>query len=414
MRDENRENRSEIIHDALNFLDEEMIEEVEALRGFVEKEEFKQDSDSEKQRISIQTALQKKKFWRKWTALAASVCVLIAGSWIYGNYIKPVTHMENAQENFGDTVSNPEDADMQEGDMENPDMEDAAIGEDVSLRQESLNEESDGVEEHEVPKNELTDNTASAMPESVENKNEGVTIPQMKVNLRKAKDGELQGDMLGFFILNGNCYIQYEFQTDYEKCGADFVGKHVGHITGMIDEWTSRDGYVEGAGTYTGDVYEIKGVDPELMLCMVGEDGSVETFLHNNGITLYKGADLVDNWLNLRGNFEVLSFETVADCQFTYPQIELTEEEKDICERFLVAFAESDFVYVEEKINHPFGGDKDTEDMLEFYFVKENGLRLRFRTMGDGYVCFPWISACVQIDMDVYNEMVDFLLKYAE
>lgn len=402
MRDENKENRSEMIHDALNFLDEEMIEEVEKLRGFVEKEELECGLNLEKQMVSIQTAREKKKFWRRWSTLAASVCVLIAGSWIYGNYIKPADHMENAQASFDDAISNPEDTDM----------EDAVVGEDVSAREESLKEESDAVEENSISKDGITDDMTSAMPESVESRNEGVAIPQMKVNLRKAKEGDLQGDMLGFFILNGNCYIQYEFQTDYEECGADFVGKRVGHITGMIDEWTEADGYVDGAGTYTGDVYEIKGVDPELMLCMVGEDGSVETFLNNNGITLYQGADLVDDWLNLRGNFETLSFETMADNQFVHRQMALSEEEKEICERFLDAFAESEFVYVEEKLNHPFGGDNDTEDMLDFYFVTENGLRLRFRTMGDGYVCFPWINACVQIDMDVYNEMVDFLLKY--
>lgn len=60
-----KEKQSEIFHDALQFLDDEMIEDVEKLRGGV--------------------AVKKKtiRSWRKWTALAASVCVLVvaAGAW---------------------------------------------------------------------------------------------------------------------------------------------------------------------------------------------------------------------------------------------------------------------------------------------------------------------------------------------
>ena len=52
------ENRSEIIHDALNLLDDEMIEEVDKLRGGVLME-------------------KKPRSWRKWVALAASICLLI-------------------------------------------------------------------------------------------------------------------------------------------------------------------------------------------------------------------------------------------------------------------------------------------------------------------------------------------------
>ena len=59
------ENRSEIIHDALNLLDDALIEEVEELRGGVVEKEIPKKIYS----------------WKKWTALAASVCVFfVAGA----------------------------------------------------------------------------------------------------------------------------------------------------------------------------------------------------------------------------------------------------------------------------------------------------------------------------------------------
>ena len=70
------ENRSEIIHEALNLLDDEMIEEVDRLRGGVVDvvpSAQKIDSDTT-QESSIQREFRP---WRKWVALAASVCVLI-------------------------------------------------------------------------------------------------------------------------------------------------------------------------------------------------------------------------------------------------------------------------------------------------------------------------------------------------
>ena len=71
------EKRSEIIHDALNFLDDEMIEEVGKLREKEEQQPMKGNG--------IQPSRRKLKNWHKWTSLAACLCVLIiaCGLW-YG------------------------------------------------------------------------------------------------------------------------------------------------------------------------------------------------------------------------------------------------------------------------------------------------------------------------------------------
>lgn len=366
-----KEKRTEKIQEALYYLDDDFIEDVEKLRGFVDLST--EDKVFSEKKMQGQR-LKKKKYWRKWTSLAASICLLIVGSWIYGIYLHPSEHsMENSgvgQENFS---------------------EDNLSEENLKYKQEDFVEDANREETKEVSKN-------------------GVTIPQMEVNFKIEDD--LAADMLGFFILNGRSYIQYELQQVYKGQGVDFVGDYVGYITSTIDEWTEDHGYVEGAGTYTGKVYEVKGVSPDFMLCMVWENGWVETFINHNDITLYKGSDLVDDWLDLRGNYNGIALETIENNQFAYQLLDLTEQEKDTFDRFLDAFAEGDYVYVKEKIEYPFGGDFDTLDMIDFYYVKENGVRLRFRTLGDCYVSFPWINACVKIDQDIYDEAVDILQKY--
>ena len=69
------EKRSEIIHDALNFLDDEMIEEVDALRGgFVTtKETMEEETVTEMKK----KAVRKGTAWRKWAALAACISLFI-------------------------------------------------------------------------------------------------------------------------------------------------------------------------------------------------------------------------------------------------------------------------------------------------------------------------------------------------
>lgn len=388
-----QEKRSEIIHEALNMLDDEMIEEVDKLRGIVKNKELNQRTNDEKLNISVKNILPPnftgKKNWYKWTALAASICVLITGSWIYEVYLRPAKGVEKIPDSENESVVENKENDKQ-----------------IENAEDSLKQQNDRLEEMETP---AGNSLGAANAESLKS---GVTIPKMEVNLKKAESGEVQADMLGFFILNGRSYIQYEFQNDYTQSGADFVGEYVGHITGMIDEWTKEEGYVDGAGTYPGDVYEVKGISPEFMLCMVWDDGTVETFINHNDITLYKGSDLIDEWLDLRGNFDAISSEAIMHNQFVHEELSLSEEEMDVFADFLDAFAEGEFVYVEEKMEHPYGGDMDTPDMMDFYFVKENGVRLRFRTLGDGYVSFPWIDACVKIDQGIYDAVVDILLGY--
>ena len=77
------ENSSEILHEALNFLEEEIIEETDKLRGgiLVEKTNRMSTKGAEDEiKVMVQKELHP---WRKWVALAASVglLIIVGGVW---------------------------------------------------------------------------------------------------------------------------------------------------------------------------------------------------------------------------------------------------------------------------------------------------------------------------------------------
>ena len=72
-----KEERSELIHDALNFLDEEMIEDVEELRGNVGV--AKNITEPKKGATSRVLA------WKKWAVLAASVCLILGINYVWND-----------------------------------------------------------------------------------------------------------------------------------------------------------------------------------------------------------------------------------------------------------------------------------------------------------------------------------------
>lgn len=77
-------NRSEIIQDALDLLNEDLIEEADKLRQKTEGVSLGLTQDVPEN----VTEKQPRKFtgrWRRWTALAASICLLVIGSWAWNN-----------------------------------------------------------------------------------------------------------------------------------------------------------------------------------------------------------------------------------------------------------------------------------------------------------------------------------------
>lgn len=338
-----QENKSEIIHDALNLLDDEMIEEVEKLRGgepLVQKE---------------------LRPWRKWAALAASVCLFIVVGGIWNAGIRKDT-LQQEDENI-----------TMEDKQENIDK----------IQQESADQES------------ISDNTK-------------VTIPAMEVLLRQ-EDGT-KADMIGFFIYEGRCYVE---TCDYMT--KEVVGDYVCTSTGFIDEWnwTREDGYVELAGSIEEKFYEVKGINPEFMLCTIFEDGTVETYIHNNGIILDKGSELLVDQLGLDENYKQVSYLTGEEWENQYktkqePTV-ISEKERELFDKFIASFNEGDFVYAKSlDMNRDviYGSDA----IYHLYITTEEGVPLHFLLLGDGYVSFYGLNqVCVQVDEEVYSQIESIL-----
>lgn len=358
------ENRSEIIHDALNLLDDEMIEEVEKLRG--------------------QVAVKNTKFpWRKWSALAAGICLVLSTSWIWNSQLSQEGYLSDKEE-LKDEIGNNPAVEIPE------DMEESNQNDEMDNKQEAIYE-------YQI----------SGTPEA--ESSSGIEIPAMVVDLRR--DEEVARDMLAFFIHEGRCYVQ----TEYIKEGAAFVGDYVGTSIGLIDEWTTEDGYVDGAGSVGGDFYEVEGVSTDFMLCVKYENGAVEIFVNNSGLKLSKGSELMVDRLNLKGNYESVAFLSNTEWNETHKEpIVLSEEYNQVFDALIDSFSEGQFIYTD---NIPYDGEGissiyTNENVYHLYFETESGIRLHFWLFDGGYVAYSGISqGSVKIDQEIYEEIIEILEK---
>ena len=112
--------------------------------------------------------------------------------------------------------------------------------------------------------------------------NQGLRIPALSVP--EPKEWAMY-DMIGTLVYNGSIYTQTENQyMDLEaEQRENLLGDYLGHATMSLDEWSSFEEYdKEFASTYEGDVYSVKGYDPDFRVCIRHEeeyDGEKHLFL---------------------------------------------------------------------------------------------------------------------------------------
>lgn len=230
---------------------------------------------------------------------------------------------------------------------------------------------------------------------------DGVTIPQMEISL----SSDTQADMLGFFIYQGRCYVQYEWIYD----DVDFIGEYLGTATGLIDEWTAREGYVELAGSVKGNFYSVKGFDPTFMLCMKYESGAVSTYINDNGITLKTGADLFEERLHLSGNYAGVQYQTRTSWYNSADEIfELNDEYKETVANFVAALNSALFMRTEDIPLDEGQANVYDKEIYHLYFKMNNGMTIHLRLYEGGYVHFDGIrDVCVQVQDESINRLLD-------
>lgn len=392
MRDENKE---KLIQDALNMLDDELILEADKIKEKSVNTTIERGSISKNKRV-----------WRSITTIAASVAVFLIAGMVWNEVIIP------NQADVGIVEENVinEDYDYPRGYQSADSVTDENCKEldelnetpDISETEEAESQmKYEDVQLIHLPNQEVKLESAAGVEELIR-----VKIPAIEVQLAQPKD--VQMDMLAFFIYEGRCYVQ---DTYYEE-GFSLVGDYVGTSVGLIDEWTSEDGYVDYAGSISGKFYEVKGYDPEFLLCMKFDNGAVETFIHNNGISLGKGSELIKDRLHLQDNVEKVTFKTQKEWDTSLSNEKnhvLSEEYHELMEQFLESFSSEDFVHIKDTpldVNGSYSYHHN-EKNYHITFHTEDGLQFEFTLYEDGYTSFRGLnSVCVQIDPSLYEELI--------
>lgn len=230
----------------------------------------------------------------------------------------------------------------------------------------------------------------------------GVTIPKLEVSL----SAESSADMLGFFIYQGNCYVHYDWIYD----DVDIIGKHLGTATGLIDEWTPRDGYVEFAGSVKGDFYEVKGYDPSFMLCMKHTDGSISLYVCDTGITLKYGSELYTDRLHLAGNYTSVQYESRDSWNESKHELYQLKDSDELIRDFIDGLNVAEFIPL-NSISYDDARDIFNEmEIYHLYFNMQNGTTVHLRLWKDGYVLYQGLlGVCVQVQKESYSNLLEIL-----
>ena len=177
---------------------------------------------------------------------------------------------------------------------------------------------------------------------------------------------------------------------------------------GLIDEWTKKDGYVDLAGSISGDFYTVKGYDPTFMLCMKCENGLVSTFVNDNDMILCTGADLFEDRLHLTGNYEAVKYQTREDWQRSTGIIcQVEETALEVVEQFVDAVNKAPFLLTEDVPLEEGERNLYDREIYHMFFELKNGMTVHIRLFEGGYVRFHGlIPACVKVEEEVFAKMI--------
>ena len=357
----------EKLQDALGMLDDDLLLEVEKLRRMPQK--------------------KAKLPWQKLTAMAAGLFALV-GAMFAARFFD----------------SRPESADfLTAGGVES--LTEGAKSEKYIAEQtedECMAIEEAAEEDIEEWDELLEDESRSAVAGTGVSPAAGVVIAPLRVDLYAHPDKQI--DMEALFIYDGRCYVQYGTLAD----ASHLIGDHMGIATGLIDEWTEADGYVELAGSVKGDFYSVNGFDSDFVLCMPGESDSVEIYVNNNDLTLYSGADLLKERFKVDGNFLARCMSRQRWFNSIGSPYEMDAEGNEQVWALVEAMFEAPFVYVED-VELPDGAKSiyDTE-LYHLYLHLDNGMIVHLRLFDGGYVQLDGFrTVCLQVEKEAFGRAIE-------
>ncbi len=145
------------------------------------------------------------------------------------------------------------------------------------------------------------------------NRKVGVYIPRKELYLVK-QEGVAYSWRAPLAVYNGRCYIGL---TASEGGDDSLLGEYLGTCTGLLDEWSEKDCYVDFASNIEGKLYTVKGYDTDFMIgfkAHIDEPShSFTPLINDNDINLKHGADLFEDRLHLAGNYNKVTYQSYAD-----------------------------------------------------------------------------------------------------
>ena len=243
---------------------------------------------------------------------------------------------------------------------------------------------------------------------------EGLKVPALSVP--EPKEWAMC-DMIGTLVYKGGIYTQTDnmyMDMEAEQKEA-LLGEYLGHATSSLDEWSSFEEYSkEFASTYEGDVYSVKGYDPQFRVCVRCEaeyDGEKHLslfFLERlNDITINSGYDVFEARLKVREKYVSCKWESHDDWDYArniYHDLELDDETWG---RFMDMVDTCKFVYTwnpDTKSSSIYR----TDNQIHLYIQLDDGLKVHMRLIEGGYVGYQELGwYFVKIPEDIFNKVFE-------
>lgn len=330
----------------------------------------------------------------RWAALAACLCLVIAGTLFVLHRSEP-----------GVTDSG---------------LSAAEPHEELSLREQELPKP-----EEETIRDQPETEQETVLPATAERETAsapvGVTIPAMEL---PEPESNVEMDMIGLLVYQGGVYTQAEaYYGEEAEAIEPLLGDYLGEAVGSISEWSKQDEYAkEFASTYSGPVYAVKGYDTGFRLCirMMGADENDRPqlwlqFLERlNGITLSGGEDLFENRLHLKDRVQSFRSQAHEDWNWNRGGISELSLDSAVWERFLEEIDRAGFqnTWLPEGSfyeDHPYSSIFDTPNQAHLYLTMEDGTVVRLRLIEGGYVGYAGIGwwYFVQIPGEAFDAVYD-------
>lgn len=167
---------------------------------------------------------------------------------------------------------------------------------------------------------ETTNTVPTSSTNAPDSKEQGVYVPEIVLPESEEKGALVMMDMVGLVVYRGGIYTQAEYygEQDLEKV-SELIGERLGTAKGNLDEWSSQDEYAtEFASTTAGEVYTVKGYDPDFRICVcVYENDDILRMVmfmeRMNNITLATGEDIFETRLHIYGNVKSVQKQSQED-----------------------------------------------------------------------------------------------------